>query len=340
LKTRNLLASLAVLVVAACVPAPPAAPAPTTTPVQRVNLKVANLPFIAFAPFYIALDEGYFRDQGLDIELVNFATQPDTVGALVAGQIDVISGQMSAGMLNLIARGTDVRFVADKGYIDPNGCDNIALIAGPSVAPPGTTVTAEMLRGKKINIVAGSWNEYLLDKQLATLGLKASDLENLEIPPALHPQAMASGQLAMVMQNEPWVTRLQAAGNVPILTPAHQLLPGSESAVTMFGSKLMGSNAEVGNRFMVAYLKAVRQYNEGKTDRNLDILGKYTQLDKGLLQQMCWPALRSDGAINIDSMLDFQTWAMARGLQPTALAREQMWDSSFVTAAIQRLGSK
>jgi NitT/TauT family transport system substrate-binding protein len=302
-----------------------------------VSVKVANLPFIAMAPFYIGLDEGYFSDQNLNVELVNFATQPDTIGALISGQIDVVAGQTSAGLFNLIARGADARIVADKGYIDANSCDNIALIANPGTIPTGGVVTGDMLRGKKLDFVQGSWNEYLADKLLATVGLSTTDFEHVDIPSASEIKAMESGQIDLVVQNEPWVTRLLADGNTNVLRPPSQIVPGSESAITMIGQKLIGQNAEVGNRLMVAYLRAVRQYNEGKTDRNVAILSKYTQLDTELLKQMCWPAMRSDGAVNVDSLLDFQQWAMNKGLQQTALTREQMWDPSFVTTANQRL---
>jgi NitT/TauT family transport system substrate-binding protein len=333
--------ALAMMVVlAGCTPALPAAAPTNPASAPRVSLKVANLPYIAFAPFYIAIEEGFFRDQNLDVELVNFANQPDVLPAFVTNQVDVISGQTSAGMNNLIARGADARFVADKGYIDPNACDNIALLSRKGLVPPGTAVTAEMLRGQKINVVTGTWNEYLMDKLLATVGLTLNDFDNIDVPPSSQLPALESGQLAMVMENEPWVTRLVKAGNVPILAPTHEVMAGAETAITMYGSKLIGQNAEVGNRFTVAYLQAVHQYNQGKTDRNLAILSQYTQLDQSLLQQMCWPAIRNDGTINVDSVLDFQQWAMKQGLQPTALTREQLWDPSFVTVANQRLAAR
>jgi NitT/TauT family transport system substrate-binding protein len=335
---RTIAAGLAlVLLATGCLPTPSQPAAPTAPSAPPVSLKVANLPFIAMAPFYIGLDEGYFSDQNLNIELVNFATQPDTIGAFVSGQIDVIGGQTSAGLFNLIARGADARIVADKGYIDANACDNIALIASPSSIPAGEAVTGDVLRGKKLDFVQGSWNEYLADKLLASVGLSTADFDNVDIPSVSQIKAMEAGQIDLAVNNEPWLTRLLADGNTTVLKPPSQIVPGSESAITMVGQKLIGPNAEVGNRFMVAYLRAVRQYNEGKTDRNVAILSKYTQLDAGLLKQMCWPAMRSDGAVNVDSLLDFQEWAMGKGLQQTALTREQMWDPSFANIANQRL---
>jgi hypothetical protein len=55
--------------------------------------------------------------------------------------------------------------------------------------------------------------------------------------------------------------------------------------VLVYGAKLLGQNADVGNRFMVGFLKAVRYYNEeGRTERILQIVSKYTQLDRNTLQ--------------------------------------------------------
>jgi NitT/TauT family transport system substrate-binding protein len=321
----------------ACVPAP-ISPSPSPTP-TLTTLNVVNLPFIAFAPFWIGTEEGLFREQGIDINLVNMTTQPDTMPALLAGQVDVVSGQVSASMFNLVARGGQAKLVADKGYIDANACDNIALIARHDLLPPGTQPSADVLRTKKISVVPGSWNDYLADKVLASVGLTTTDFaDNVQLPSTSDVQAMDSGQIDLVVQNEPWVTRLVAAGHTPVLNPTHEVLANAESAVVMFGPRLLGSNAELGNRFMVAYLEAVRRYNEGKTDRNVAILAQYTQLDPALLRQMCWPALRNDGSINVDSVLDFQTWAVHKGLVQTPVTAQQLIDTSFLSAANARLG--
>jgi NitT/TauT family transport system substrate-binding protein len=99
-------------------------------------------------------------------------------------------------------------------------------------------------------------------------------------------------------------------------------------------------NPEAGRRFMVAYLKGVRQYNQGKTERNLEIMSKHTRLDKSILQDACWPQISDDGGINTQSVLDFQDWAVAKGLQDSKkLSAEQMWEPSFVNHANQVLKS-
>ena len=86
-------------------------------------------------------------------------------------------------------------------------------------------------------------------------------------------------------------------------------------------------------------LKAVRQFNEGKTERNLELLAEFTGLDRELLEQACWPSLRDDGQINVQSILDFQAWAVEKGYLDSPVTEEQFWDPSFVEYASEVLGT-
>ena len=88
---------------------------------------------------------------------------------------------------------------------------------------------------------------------------------------------------------------------------------------------------------MVAYLKAVRQYNQGKTERNLAILAEQTGLDQEFLKQACWPAIRDNGEINVQSVLDFQAWAVEKRYLDNSVTENQFWDPSFVEYANQML---
>lgn len=305
---------------------------------SNVTIKVVTLPFISFAPFYIADAEGFFAEQGIDIELVNMTQQAEIMPALASGQVDVASGLVSAGILNTIAKGANIKIVADKGYIDPQGCDNIALIASKQLLEQGVASNPELLKGKTMILIRTTWLDYAVEKQLKEVGLAVEDMEVTDIPSPSQPEALNSGQIQLTMNNEPWVTRFTEDGHAPILTPIHELLPDAQSAVTVFGPKLLGDNAEVGNRFMLAYLKAVRQYNEGKTDRNVQILADSVKLDPELMKKMCWPQLRPNGEINIASVQDFQQWTIDHKLMDGAVDEMEFWDGQFVENAVRQLG--
>lgn len=334
------------LLFAACAPITPVAPSTTaaqptaasqSASPQPIPLKVVILPFISFAPYWIAQEDGYFAEQGLDVEFIDMTNQSDTLPAMLGGQVDVTSGQVYAAMFNAAAKDSGIKIVADKGYISPDACENIAIIGRKDFFDAGD-LKAEQLNGSRLSVVPGSWNEYYLDKLLAALNLTNTTASNtiLGSPSAL--EALNAGQIDLTAQNEPWVTRMTDAGHVRLTPGISKLMPNSESAVMLYGPKLLGDNADVGNRFMLAYLKAVRAYNEGKTDHNVEILSKYTKLPPELLQKMCWPSLHSDGTINTASVMDFQKWAVDKGLVATPATEAQLFDTGFAERASQTLG--
>lgn len=315
------------------------APNPTGASAQPTSLKVVILPFISFAPYWIAQDDGYFKEQGLNVELVDMTNQQDTLPAMLGGQVDVTSGQVYSAMFNAAAKDSGMKIVADKGYINPDSCENIAVIGRKGLFDAGD-LKAEQLKGSKMTIVPASWNEYYLDKLLKALNLTNTTASNTTMSSPAVLEAMNAGQVDITVQNEPWVTRLTDAGHVRITPGISKLMPNSESAVMLFGPKLMGENADVGKRFMLAYLKAVRAYNEGKTDHNVSIVSKYTKLPAELLKKMCWPALNANGTVNTESVLDFQNWAVDKGIIKTPATAAQLFDSSFAEYASQQLGPK
>jgi NitT/TauT family transport system substrate-binding protein len=112
-----------------------------------------------------------------------------------------------------------------------------------------------------------------------------------------------------------------------------QEFPDFQLSVVMYGPSVLDKNPDAGRRFMIAYLKAARQWNEGKTERNLAIVSEATGLDETLLRKACWPPLRDDGQINVQSVIDFQAWAVRREYLDNPVPEQQFWDPSFVEHA-------
>ena len=132
------------------------------------------------------------------------------------------------------------------------------------------------------------------------------------------------------MPPSPWLTQMQQAGYAVIWKPVQEFIPNFQHAVLLFGPTLLAERTDIGKRFMVAYLKAVRQFNLGKTGRNLEIVSKHTGLDQSVLKKCCWPAFQPNGQINVQSLVDYQSWAIRKGLLDREVPPDQFWDPSFV----------
>ncbi len=301
---------------------------------EPVTLKVLLLPYLSFAPFFIAEEEGYFAEQGLQIEFVRMDRNAPATPPLAQGDLDVVAGVVTINTLNAIAHGTNIKYVADKGYFDATGCGTyVTIMARRSLIEAGELDSPSQMQGRRIAVSPAGAAEYLVETVLDSAGLTINDIEMVKIPTSARSEALGDGSLDLAFMSEPWNTRTVATGNADIWMPGAQVLPDFQWAFILYGPNLLDENPDAGRRFMIAYLKAVRQYNQGKTERNLEILAEHTGLDRELLKKACWPALRDDGQINVQGVLDFQAWAVERGYLDSPVTEEQFWDPSFVEYA-------
>lgn len=310
-----------------------------TGPVQEpsgpglVTVKVLMLPYLGYSPFFIAAEEGYFAEQGLDVEFIRFTTSSKAFPLFLKGDIDVYPGVVSAGLMNAITRGAEVRIVAGKGHVGPPGDTYITLVARRELVESGKLARPAQMKGLRIAANPGHTTRYYMDMLLRKGALSLQDVHFKAMPIVMRQEALTNGAVDLASAGEPWTTRIVQSGAGVVWMPACEVVPGLQFAMMAYGRALLEENRGVGERFMVAYLKAARQYNEGKTDRNLDILAKYTELDREILKQAAWSRIRSDGRIDVESVLDFQKWAMAGGLQDRLVAEEDFWEPAFIERA-------
>lgn len=305
---------------------------------EPIKITVQLMPYFSFAPLYIAEEEGYFAEQGLEVEFVRFFTDEALVG-LVNGDIDVAVLMVSTGMFNIIAQEGGIMVVADKGYVAPEGCTVNGIIARKDLVDSGELDDVSRLAGKVIAIKPLTIEGFFMDKVLEGSGVALEDLDDVEMgSPVTEMEAFGTGALDLSATGEPWITRINLGGNTVTWRDYKDLIPDAQYAVFIFGPSFLEENPEAGRRFIVAYLKAVEQYNQGKTERNMELLQAFTELEPELLDQICWPTFRIDGAINAESMIEFQEWAVEKGYLDEVLSVDEFWDPSFIEYANQVLG--
>lgn len=314
----------------------PAAQAQQTS--KPVNLTVVTFPFLSFAPLYIAQDMGFFEEQGLKVKFVKMS-EAAAIPALVRGDIDVWGGLLGTNFLNAMSRGANIKIVSEKGYFSSTGCVAAGLIARKALIESGELDNLSKIKGRRVDIRQSTWQEYFMDKLLEKAGLTSEDFEVVDVNPPGAIGALKGGQIDLAVAAEPWITRILKAGNTVLWIPMRQVLPDLEHAFIEYGPNLLEKNPEAGKRFMIAYLKAVRQANQGRTPRNLEILAHNTRIDQKLLQDICWRTWRNDGRVNTEAMLEFQDWAIKRGLLEAKVPVEQFWDPRYIEHANKVLGA-
>jgi NitT/TauT family transport system substrate-binding protein len=308
------------LVLAGCAPAGGDAPEPMEV------IRVAMQPYLSYAPVLIASEEGYFRDQGLDVRLLVLGRSEQTLVAMLSGEADVWPGTITPGFLRAIALGGRIKIVGDKGYLSAEGCTYVGIALRKGLDP--ATAAASL---RRFNHNREGANSYLADRMLASRGVDVGSLELVTIPAEAMPGALADSVLDASASAEPFLSRAARAGSLWIR--AQDVAPDYQWGVLTFGARLLIEEPELGQRFLAAYRRGAAQANLGKTPHNLEVLSRATGMTLDELRDTCWPTYREDGRIRLQDILDYQRWARAHELLDTVATPEQLYDSSFAVAS-------
>ena len=309
--------------------------APTATAAyEMVTVKVNSSPVPSFAPISIADVEGYFAEYGIKIDYVTFNKSNDALPLLVSGDLDVYASSVDAGLLNTLGQEDNVKVVADRGHLSPDdGCTYLAIMVRKDLYDSGAITKAADLKGQIIAASNTGSTGYLLDTYLRQAGLTLNDVTLNNIPTAGYIDAFKNKSVAVIVAPELWVTRLIAAGNAVILAGAQDVVGTTQLSILAYGKNLIVDHPDIGARFMAAYLKGVQQYNQGKTDRNLQIMSDATQISVSDLKASCWIPISSDGMIDFSGIDNFQKWFVSQGQLDSPITEEQFWDPSFLATA-------
>ncbi|MBX5492036.1 MAG: ABC transporter substrate-binding protein [Chloroflexi bacterium] len=336
---------LAILMALALSIQPVVAPPPALAQ-GLTRLRTGLLSSASDAGFFIAMDQGYFREVGIELDITPFDSAANMVAPLGTGQLDLGGGSHSAGLYNAIARGVGIKLVADKGSSLP-GFGFQGLLFRRDLAESGTLRTPADLRGRRISVPAqGITPEAALGRWLQREGLSLDDVNIVLLNFADHPQALATGAIDASVTIEPFLTRALDIGAATLYQRTDELLPGYQIAEVLYSQQFINEQPDAARRFMIAYLRGVRFYNDAyvkgdaaKRQQVVESLTRHTPVkDAALYDRMAMPGLNPDGRMSINSLADDQEFWLARGVQQQRIDMSQLVDTQFIEAAVQVLG--
>ena len=313
-------------------------PGCTKEETKLIHLKIVDLPYIPFMVSHIAEDEGYFEEQGLEVEFVKFTSVTQALPLLVQGDIDVAAGSINAGIFNAIAQDMNIKIVAGGQYIDAEQ-GNVALLTRKDLYESGELDTVAEIKGRQVAMSCTACiYDYGMAKIMEDAGLTLSNVEIARMTPQDIVAAFANQAIEATTIGSLQIGQLTSGGYAVTLESFSRLMPGFEYGFVMFGPSILKDNPEAGKKFMVAYLKGARQYMQGKTERNLEIAQKYLEMDRETLLQTPFSPVQANGTVRVEDVLDFQDWAYDSSLVDKKVTIEQLVDTSFVDYANNVLG--
>jgi NitT/TauT family transport system substrate-binding protein len=298
--------------------------------------------------FYIADKKGYFREEGLAVAFTPFDSAAKMVAPLGAGQLDIGGGSPSAGLYNAVARGIDIKIVADKGSTPP-GYGFQPLLVRKDLVESGRYKSLKDLKGMKIaGSAPGSASTSTLNEALRSVGLKTSDVDRVFMAFPQHVVALQNKAVDAAMTTEPSATRAVQSGAAVRVMGDDAIYPNHQLAVVLYSGSFIKANPDAARRFMRAYLKAARFYNDvlrdGRiagpaADEVIAILAEYTgNKDARMYRAITAQGTNPDGRLNIASLKTDLAFFREEGQVKGAVTVEQAVDTRFADAALKELG--
>ena len=310
-------------------------------------LRIGLLHTLSPAPLYIAMERGYFRDEGLDASFRFFEAAQPIAAAAVSGDIDVGVTALTGGFFALAGRGT--LKVIGGGLHEQQGYEGTAVLASAKAYAAGLTSVAK-LPGHSLGITQfGASFHYIAGRIAEKEGfdLKAVTLRPLQTIGNMV-AAVRTNQVDATMAVASQAKPLEASGEARIIAWVGDVVPYQLTAV-FAPSAMLEKRADALQRFARAYQRGVADYRhaflrldaagkpvrDASTEAMFPLLTKYVftgdpDAPRKIIEGVGY--YDEGGKLDVADVAAQLRWFVAQGLVKTAVDPADVIDTRFIGA--------
>jgi NitT/TauT family transport system substrate-binding protein len=184
---------------------------------SKIAIAVGGKSAFYYLPLTISEQLGYFKAEGLDVEISDFAGGAKSLQALMGGSADVVSGAYEH-TINMQNKNQHI-----QSFVLMGRAPQIAMGVSTK-AMPGYKGLAD-LRGKKVGVSApGSSTNMISNLVLTRAGVKPTEVSYVGVGTSAGAiAALRSGQIDAICNTDPIMTMLEQKGDVKIISDTRTL---------------------------------------------------------------------------------------------------------------------
>ncbi len=308
--------------------------------VAQTKLVIGTVPNGGDGPLLCAMERGYFREQGIEIDLTPFKTASDMTPAMVRGDLVMMGGGVSVSFFNSVAQKMPLRYFVNRAQAPVWH----SIVIRKELAARVKSV--KDLKGLSIATTAvGGLSEYELGRTLEAAGLSVDDVD---MKPLAMPQSVVAIQTGAVdgaVFVPPFDRAALNGGGVHLVYADEGVKPRMEVSGLFYNTDWAAKNMEMLDKFTLAYIRGARCYLEAahngpNRDELIDYFLKYSPVkDRSVFADTRWQDVNPDGRIMIDSLLDQQDFYIKRGYLKEKQPASALVDEGPVLRALEKLGA-
>ena len=250
------------------------------------KIRIGFWPVAAGLPFFAAVEKGYFKEAGLDVEPLKFAGAQQVMEAMLSGRSDGSSN--GTGSANLA-----IGEIAQPGLfkIFATNPSNAKFVLDQFITGKDSAIkTMADLKGKKVASGPGIQNMTLCKTMLERAGATGATVT--ELPIGQHIASIVAGQVDTCYTLEPTgtigrmngTTRIIESGVVARYILGDAMAPWHGGAASLT-SEFIKKNPEVAKKFIAAYARGIELVRT-KPDEARQFMKGYTAIEGALTAEV------------------------------------------------------
>jgi NitT/TauT family transport system substrate-binding protein len=224
----------------------------------KVVLGVGGKPALYYLPLTIAERKGFFKEEGLEVEINDFAGGAKALQSLIGGSVDVVTGAYEH-TIRMQAKGQDVRSVVELGRFP-------SIIVAVRKDLAGEIKGPKDFKGRKMGVSApGSSTNLIPQYAMVKAGLAATDASFIGVGTGSGAvAAVQQKQIEIISNTEPVISKLESDGAVVALLDTRTeagtraIFGGPNPAAVLYmRNEFLEKNPETTQRLVNAFLKTL-----------------------------------------------------------------------------------
>ncbi len=224
-----------------------------------MSMSMGTAPWVGQVPLYIAMEKGFFEEQGLDFELRNFGTSGDYLSAFLSNNLDSVSLVSSEAVL-LKDEGKDYKIV----MIQDNSVGGDGILAKDSIT------SIEDFKGKQVAVDTSGVSYFFLLQVLKEAGLTKDDITAVNTEPSAAAAAFQSGNVDIAVTYAPYLQQAAEAVEDGRIIYDSSKMPTAIIDMYLFDAAYVEENPEAVQAFVNGIFKGL-EFLETDEEEALEI---------------------------------------------------------------------
>ena len=264
---------------------------------EKKSITLGHRDHIAYTPLYVALEQGYFEQEGLVVKQATFETTNQMVAAVVSGHVDAVLGGANLETIYSIEEKfpNTLQIFTTLDVTEETGVTCVMVKAGSSIQSM-TEIT-----GMRAATLPGTFSPLWVNAALNTVNMSIENIILQSITPGLQLGALESEQIEILFTVEPVCTFgvNTGVGNIIYNEPLRHL--GSSVTASIMSASLAENNPEIAQKIVMINDKAI-DFIRNNPEEAIAIMTKYTGYRQNLTVGMKAPSYSKSTEVNSERL--------------------------------------